>query len=140
MCLLWRFAAFVWLRFLLLSCVCQTISLAYCFLFSQEDFSSPLHVACINSHYDMAKLLLSNGACIQAEDADGMTPILRFTNPWSPSINMHILLICLRIFPRVQVEKICLNIRTLSLMIITFILMTFCLLMWCNCWKKLRCW
>ena len=43
----------------------------------QEDLSSPLHVACTNSHYDMVKLLLSNGACLHTEDADGMTPMLR---------------------------------------------------------------
>lgn len=46
--------------------------------FWQEDLSSPLHVACINSHYDIAKLLLLNGASIHDEDAEGMTPILRF--------------------------------------------------------------
>ena len=47
---------------------------------SQEDLSSPLHVACINSYYDMVKLLLLNGASVHAEDAEGMTPILRLFN------------------------------------------------------------
>ena len=47
------------------------------FLRTQDDLCSPLHVACVNSHYAMAKLLMMNGASIHDEDADGMTPILR---------------------------------------------------------------
>lgn len=43
----------------------------------QEDLSTPLHVACVNSDCEMVNLLLSNGAAVNAEDADGMTPILR---------------------------------------------------------------
>jgi len=55
----------------------------FAFFRTQDDLCSPLHVACVNSHYDMAKLLLMNGASIHDEDADGMTPILRLLIPWN---------------------------------------------------------
>ncbi len=53
---------------------------------AQDDLCSPLHVACVNSHYDMTKLLVFNGACVHDEDADGMTPILRLLIPRNSSL------------------------------------------------------
>lgn len=51
---------------------------------SQEDLATPLHVACTNSHYEMVKLLLLNGANIHIKDANGMTPILRYLRLQKP--------------------------------------------------------
>lgn len=65
------------------------------FLCTQDDLCSPLHVACVNSHYAMAKLLMMNGASIHDEDANGMTPILRLLIPetfdikWLSLINVY---------------------------------------------------
>ncbi|KAK3737775.1 hypothetical protein QZH41_012214 [Actinostola sp. cb2023] len=43
----------------------------------QDNLDTPLHVACNNGNDDMVALLLFHGAVIDAEDKDGMTPILR---------------------------------------------------------------
>ena len=51
----------------------QTVS---CTLF-QEDFSTPIHLACSHGNLDITKLLVEHGAKIESEDGDGLTPLLR---------------------------------------------------------------
>lgn len=44
---------------------------------AQEDFSTPIHLACSHGNLDITKLLVEHGAKIESEDGDGLTPLLR---------------------------------------------------------------
>ena len=44
---------------------------------SQEDLSTPLHLACSQGNLEITKLLVNHGAKIEREDGDGLTPLLR---------------------------------------------------------------
>lgn len=44
----------------------------------KDNLDTPLHVACNNGDEEMVTLLLFYGAEIDAEDKDGMTPLLRY--------------------------------------------------------------
>ncbi|XP_073246127.1 transient receptor potential cation channel subfamily A member 1-like [Porites lutea] len=44
---------------------------------TQEDLSTPLHLACSQGNLEITKLLVNHGAKIEREDGDGLTPLLR---------------------------------------------------------------
>ena len=43
----------------------------------QDDFSTPIHLACSHGDLEITKLLVQQGAKIESEDGNGLTPLLR---------------------------------------------------------------
>ena len=60
---------------------CELTSMSgYITQLSQEDASTPVHLACALGHIEMVQMMFdrqpdSKGACLQARDEQGMTPL-----------------------------------------------------------------